>query len=286
MIRMTENKRRTDVCNPVSCSIGMLFILCLLAVPLAWGDYQDGRMAYSRGDYATTLEELRPLAERGNASAQYFIGYMYYKGQGVKKNYAEAVIWLRKAAEQGDARAQLFLRRIGNKSHCPDAKAAKWLRKAAEQGDANAQLALAGRYFRGHGVAKDDKEAAKWLHKAAEQGHAKSQFALANRYFRGHGVAKDDKEAAKWFRKAAEQGYVLAQFTLGRFYVTGMATLSVSKDVVEAHKWLSLSAAQDHTKAREKRDEIAKLMTAEQLAKAERRACEWEWKRIEKKGPE
>ena len=106
---MTENERRTE--SPAYHAIlrRLLFILalCLIIAPSAWGDYQNGRTAYNRGDYATALKELRPLAEQGHAGAQYFIGYMYYKGQGVDQDGAEAVKWLRKAAEQGDVKAQL-----------------------------------------------------------------------------------------------------------------------------------------------------------------------------------
>ncbi len=65
--------------------------------------------AYQRGDYATTIRELRPLAEQGVAEAQFLLGVMYDKGQGVPQDYAEAVEWWRKAAEQGYAKAQYNL---------------------------------------------------------------------------------------------------------------------------------------------------------------------------------
>ena len=66
-------------------------------------------VAYLRGDYATALREWHPLAEQGNAGAQYNLGVMYDKGEGVTQDNAEAVKWYRKAAEQGDARAQVVL---------------------------------------------------------------------------------------------------------------------------------------------------------------------------------
>ena len=62
--------------------------------------------AYQRGDYATAIRELRPLAKQGNANAQFFLGLMYDKGRGVPQDDAEAVKWSRKAAKQGYARAQ------------------------------------------------------------------------------------------------------------------------------------------------------------------------------------
>ncbi len=68
--------------------------------------------AFDRGDYATALREWRPLAEQGDATAQYNLGAMYDKGQGVPQDDAEAVRWYRKAAEQGFALAQYNLGRM------------------------------------------------------------------------------------------------------------------------------------------------------------------------------
>ncbi len=71
--------------------------------------FDEGQAACQRGDYATALREWRPLAEQGNAKAQYNLGLMYRKGLGVPQDYAEAVGWWCKAAEQGHANAQYNL---------------------------------------------------------------------------------------------------------------------------------------------------------------------------------
>ena len=55
------------------------------------------------------IAALRAKAEKGDAEAQDDLGVMYYKGQGVPKNDAEAVKWFYKAAEQGNAGAQYDL---------------------------------------------------------------------------------------------------------------------------------------------------------------------------------
>ena len=75
----------------------------------AWADWDEGAAAYWRGDYATALQEFKPLAEHGLAGAQYNLGVMYDKGKGVPQDDAEAVKWYRKAAEQGVAEAQYNL---------------------------------------------------------------------------------------------------------------------------------------------------------------------------------
>ena len=90
--------------------------------------------AYQRGDYATTIRELRPLAEQGVAEAQFLLGVMYDKGQGVPQDYAEAVGWYRKAAEQGYAKAQYNLGVMyGNGEGVPqdEAQAYMWFKLAS-----------------------------------------------------------------------------------------------------------------------------------------------------------
>ena len=72
-------------------------------------DFQKGYDAYQAGDYATALQEWRPLADQGDADAKHNLGLMYENGQGVPQDYAEAVRWYRKAAEQGTVQAQYSL---------------------------------------------------------------------------------------------------------------------------------------------------------------------------------
>ena len=94
-------------------------ILCLtLAVLLASTgmsvsqDFEKGGDAFERGDYATALREWTPLAEQGDADAQYNLGLMYEQGWGVSQDYRTAVKWYTLAAEQGDAYAQTNLKEI------------------------------------------------------------------------------------------------------------------------------------------------------------------------------
>ncbi len=66
----------------------------------AWAGFDEGVAAYDRGDYATAIREWRPLAEQGNADAQFFLGFMYYKGRGVPQDYAQAHMWYNLAASR------------------------------------------------------------------------------------------------------------------------------------------------------------------------------------------
>ena len=87
-----------------SLMVGAFFMFG--AVSAQAQDFDRGLAAYQSGDFATAMKEWRPLAEQGDASAQYNLGVMYMNGYGVVQDYAEAVKLYRLAAEQGYASAQ------------------------------------------------------------------------------------------------------------------------------------------------------------------------------------
>src|SRR5271166_5998265 len=91
-----------------SLMVGGLLALALFGVSAA-GPLEDGNAAHQRGDYATAVRLLRPLADKGNAVAQISIGDMSDKGEGVQQDYSKAVTWYGKAANKGNADAQVRL---------------------------------------------------------------------------------------------------------------------------------------------------------------------------------
>jgi hypothetical protein len=101
------------------------------------GPIEDATAALERRDFATALQLLRPLAERGNADAQMKLGFLYVAGGGIPQDYAAAV---------------------------------KWFHLAADQGQANAQCFLGLMYFEGRGVPRDYVSAHMWLNFAAAGG--------------------------------------------------------------------------------------------------------------------
>ncbi len=80
--------------------LALVIVFVLGIVPPAGADFQAGFAAHNRGDYATALREFRPLAEQGDVDAQFNLGLMYSKGQGVPQDYAE-----RQARPTGSARS-------------------------------------------------------------------------------------------------------------------------------------------------------------------------------------
>jgi TPR repeat protein len=92
-----------------------------------------------------------------------------------------------------------------------DAEAVRWFRLAADQGNADAQLHLGFMYDTGRGVSQNDAEAVRWFRLAADQGNAGAQFALGTKYFIGRGLPQDYAEAYKWFNLAAAAGNASAR---------------------------------------------------------------------------
>jgi uncharacterized protein len=112
-------------------------VLTLAAIcPATAGSALDGVAAFRRQDYATAIAVLGPLAERGNPTAQTYLGFMYANGYGLPQNYIEAANWLRLASERGNAEAQYLLGLMYNKGQgVPQdyVEAYKWLDLAVAQ---------------------------------------------------------------------------------------------------------------------------------------------------------
>ena len=149
--------------------------LLLLSSALVQAGFDEGVAAYAKGNYQTAFQEMKPLAEQGDAAAQFNLGIMYDKGQGIAQNYIQAVEWYQKAAEQGVAAAQYNLGHMYDKGQgVPQnyTQAVAWYKKAAEQGDAKAQYNLGLMYKNGHGVPQNYKIAYILFNLAASNGGA------------------------------------------------------------------------------------------------------------------
>ena len=156
--------------TPLTFLLALTFLFLFSGSSVVFGgDWQDATDAFNRKDYKTVHRLLTPLAEQGDASAQYNLGQMYRKGEGVPLNYKEAAKWYRLAAEQGDASAQFNLGKMYFKAQVPlnYKEAAKWYRLAADQGHGSAQNNLGWMYREGEGVPQDYVLAHMWFNLAA-----------------------------------------------------------------------------------------------------------------------
>ena len=128
-------------------------------------------------EVCSDLASCQPLAEQGNAEAQFNLADIYDEGLlGVAKN--------------------------------PE-KAALWYTKSANQGNEAAMVSLGDLYYYGSGGVPDQAKSIEWYQKAADKGSAKGQEYLAYGFEKGEGVAQDYSKAFLWYTKAATQGDIL-----------------------------------------------------------------------------
>ncbi len=193
------------------------------------------------GAFAKFLVKWLPLAKQGDANAQFYLGTVYENGEYTPQDYQQAL---------------------------------KWFTLSAEQGNADAQFSLGLLYHYGRGVPQDYSKTLKWYKLSVEQGDSSAQYNLGAMYNSGEGVEQDRLQAVKLFRLAAEQGYIDAQYNLGVAYNNGQA---VPQDYVRAHMWVNIATSRNSKKSEnyaEVRDRIAKKMTPDQIAEAQKRASE------------
>lgn len=155
----------------ILCAAALLGVSCSASQPKVAP--QAGVTAIAQVP-VSAVQNLRTLAEQGNAEAQFNLGQSYEHGRGVPKDYAEAL---------------------------------RWYRLAAEHGDPFAQFDLGNHYSEGIGVPKSEKEAVRWWELAAAQGFPPAQHTLGKALATGaHGVSPDKIQAYVWFALSSAQG--------------------------------------------------------------------------------
>jgi uncharacterized protein len=150
--------------------------LVLLLPLLAHAGFDEGVEAYAQADYAKAMAEFKPLAEQGDARSQYFMGFLYRYGYGVKADPAEAGKWFRLAAEQGDSRSLYYLGKM---------------------------------YENGEGVERDPVAAHMWLSLSARQApnprdaaYTREDIKKLERKMSPEQIAKAKELAAQWKPKS------------------------------------------------------------------------------------
>jgi TPR repeat protein len=198
--------KREDKMQKGLISALLSFFCCAISLSAQAG-FHKGIVAYMAEDYKTALREFKPLAEKGNVNAQYYLATLYDNGREVRKDTALAAQWYIKSAEQGNSDAQYNLGIMysnGDGVEKDFQQAAQWYRKATELGDMDAQTNLATLYSNGTGVKKDLAQALILYRRAADRGHVLAQYNLAIMLELGEGGPKDPAAALRWYKRAAE----------------------------------------------------------------------------------
>src|SRR4051794_10462110 len=149
-----------------------------MAAPLCAQSVKAGIDAWQRAEYPAAIAIWRPLAEAGDADAQFNLGQAYRLGRGVPLDLAAAKIWFERAARSGhlDAETTLGLLVFQNGDR---AEGLKWLKQAADQGEPRALLVVGTALFNGDGVPQDHVLGYAYVSRAAAQGLAPAQDTLA-----------------------------------------------------------------------------------------------------------
>lgn len=228
---------------------GIALLMLLVAGPLH-ATLAEGVQAYERGQFANALQFLLPLANEGDAVAQYHLGLMYEEGKGVRADPVQARQWFERAAKVGYAEAQFRLGRL---------------------------------YADGKGVTADGVQAARWYLLAAGQGHLDAQYSLGTMFKLGRGVPADPVQAYLWFNRAAEQGlgnarvqrdFLREQLSPAQLEETRVVLDDVERARVEAERTAEqerqrrVQEAAERQAAQQTREEAARRAREEALRRA------------------
>lgn len=202
--------------------------------------YEAAREHYdwkeSAYDLSRAVDLYEAAAELGNPNAQYELGILYERGDGVPKDLAKAVVFYQKAALNGNQAAQMDLGYM---------------------------------YLTGDGVPSDYNAAKQWLSGPANSGVPDAQYALAHMYESGLGYPQNFSNAFSWYLRAARRDHGPSQLAVAEFYVQGKG---IKRNLVRAYAWALLSAANGVEDSPAALEVIADMLTPAQIAAANRLA--------------
>ena len=195
----------------------------------------------SANDVWTTLfNENLSDAETDDADAQYEVGIMYLKGQGVNADRGKAIEWLQASADNGNELAASKMSRMKK-----NVKSFQAMSKKAEKGNANSQYEIGRMLLSGKGTNIDASQSINWLQKAADQGHKKAATRLGIIYYKGDGVPSNPERAFELFKRVASTE-VLAQYYMGEAYADGRG---ITRDYYAAIDWYQKSDSNGYKRA-------------------------------------
>lgn len=195
-------------------------------------------------------------ARAGDPEAQYEVGIMYLKGQGVEQNRESAIEWLKAAAASGNPLAEGKLSRIEEQE-----SKFEELKAQADSGDVDAQYEVAMMYLKGRGVATIGSAALRYLQKAADEGDEKAISRLGIISYKGEVGDADYKKALQLFSRVSSTS-VLAQYYLGEMYASGAG---VRQNYATAIDWYKKAAEGGFNRA------SGKIINLEEEIKTEQR---------------
>jgi len=183
--------------------------------------FRSGALALKQGEKAKALTSLQYAAENGHPLAQWKLGQMYAKGDGVPRD---------------DLRAFEYYSRIAS-SHVDDRPDTPRARVVS-----SAFVAIGHYYLDGipnSTIRRDPTRAWEMFHYAATYfADPDAQYDLARLYLEGVGAAKDTRQAVRWLSLASQKGQYQAQALLGAMLFKGE---HVRRQASRGLMWLTLA---------------------------------------------
>jgi uncharacterized protein len=235
----------------------LALLACLILAPLALAQepspsdpFEAAALAAGAGDHAAAADLLRPLAETGDAEAQYQLGIALAQGREYgPMGGADGVAWLERAALQGHEAAT---RRLAHgyqhwsNSAVDRALLVRWLEHGTEAGFPWAMSWLAGYLEDESGLyTPGDPERARALYtRSAEAGYGHAMVPLAAMLVAGEGGPADGAQALAWLEAARAADMRFTEWPTGELYHFGAP--GIEPDLQLAAQWYMRAARQGH----------------------------------------
>ena len=150
------------------------------------------------------------------------LGYKYYLGNKVEKDYELAMLYFRISAKYNYHKAQFYIGYMydeGEGIPCSYKSAIYWYKLAASNGQSTAMNNLGAMYSKWNGVSRDRTKAFELYREAYDASDNKSSegcimYNLGLCYKYGRGTKKNLEEAKYWLSRSVKAGYKDAEFSL------------------------------------------------------------------------
>jgi TPR repeat protein len=214
------------------------------------------------------------LIQGSQMYAQYSLGRLYENGQGVQQDMQQAAGWYVRAADLGHPKAAMRLAtlfRDGGPGLKPDGRLATSYFEKAGTGAALNEIGLM--YLKGNAVTRNAKIAHDWFEKAAAQGSIEAEYNLGLLFQAGYTGQPDYIQAMDHFQTAANAKDGPSMLALGQLYAEGKG---VPKDLVQAHAWFDLAAANGIAEGATRAAALEANMTPTDVVRAKAQAAAWQ----------
>ncbi|MGC2412376.1 MAG: tetratricopeptide repeat protein [Stellaceae bacterium] len=197
--------------------------------------------------------QLLENAVGGDREAQYQLGLVLDRGDGLPRDQRGATGWYGRAAEQGHAKAALALNRArhdGMAIEADEAKIVAALGAEIDKGNTDAMRALADMRIYGRGAPRDAEAALALLRSASTAGDSDAEIDLAKLYLSGApGVPQNRGEGFRWMETAGSHGNIDAMHQVGYMYTH--VPDNEGRDPAKGYRWLMRAALLDDYAAQE-----------------------------------